>query len=172
MSRWRGGEGCGRVYPLTLGSAQMGVYSVSLVGESHYQDAIADLIEGDPVELVHEPDNPHDENAVSARTLDGETIGYVPRDHWLQVLVAIERKPAAAEVQRVTGGTDARPAMGVVLQVRTGTDTDDGGAPVTGSTVAVDPAVAAIGCGQAIQGLGCLLILIVMVAILLPILFG
>jgi hypothetical protein len=35
---------------------------------------------GDRLDLVPEPDNPHDRNAISVRTSNGDSVGYVPRE--------------------------------------------------------------------------------------------
>lgn len=41
---------------------------------------IARLREGDEVMLWMEDDNPHDSNAVAVRDLQGNSLGYIPRD--------------------------------------------------------------------------------------------
>lgn len=60
---------------------------VSVVGESHYQDALVRVSKCPPsgehgyecsAELVLEPDNPHDKFAVRVE-VDGEHVGYLPR---------------------------------------------------------------------------------------------
>ena len=43
----------------------MGTYTLSIVGESHYQGAIWHCRKGDRVILIRETKNPHDENAVA-----------------------------------------------------------------------------------------------------------
>lgn len=100
----------------------MGQYSVSLVGESHYQDAIEFLFVGERVSLVHEPTNRYDKRAVKAVTSDGDTIGYVERDSWLTRLIVDDGKEAYAEVERIIGGERGKPSKGVVLLVATGKD--------------------------------------------------
>lgn len=71
-----------------------------VVGESHYQEALELAAQGrcedGPIQclviaqLVAEPENPHDPNAIQVR-VDGECVGYIPRDEtyrfhpWLRV---------------------------------------------------------------------------------------
>lgn len=49
-----------------------------LAGESHYQDALIWCDPGSPVELVREPENPHDANAIAVKS-GNETLGYIAR---------------------------------------------------------------------------------------------
>jgi hypothetical protein len=62
--------------------------SVAVVGESHYQEALAAAAgpkRSGGVEvrtrfaLVPEPENPHDPNAIAVRLEDGATVGYLNR---------------------------------------------------------------------------------------------
>lgn len=103
----------------------MGRYSSELVGESNYQDAVRRLQVGDPIELVHEPDNAYDALAVKACDLSGRTVGYVPRGSWLQRLVAEDQTDAFALVRSVIGGEPGKPALGVVLDVFTAKDASE-----------------------------------------------
>ncbi len=97
-------------------------YSVGIVGEANYQEAIAALREGEHVELVPEPDNVHDKRAVAVREGEGATIGYLPRDHWLAGVLIDEGKTCAARIERIEGGDEGRPSLGVVLEVDVGPD--------------------------------------------------
>lgn len=80
-------------------------------GESHYQDALSDLcggkIEGGhkfacEADLVPEPDNPHDPNAVAV-FIQGRKVGYLPRQSARRFGKAAKRCPA----QIVGGWRDA-----------------------------------------------------------------
>jgi hypothetical protein len=42
---------------------------------------------GQPIRIIHEPDNPHDEMALRVETADGDTLGYLPRKCGLRVAV-------------------------------------------------------------------------------------
>lgn len=103
----------------------MGFYSVHLVGESHYQRAVAGLYVGEPVLLEHEPDNRHDKYAVRASTVMGDVIGYIERDHFVQRVVAREGKVVSARVEKIIGGERGKKSLGVILEVRTGSDLED-----------------------------------------------
>lgn len=95
-------------------------YSVELVGEANFQQAIAALRENEDVQLVPEPDNPYDPRAISVRDGDGDTVGYIPRNHWLTGALLDEGKVADASVKAVHGGTEDAPSLGVVLSVTLG----------------------------------------------------
>lgn len=60
----------------------MGFHQTYIAGVSYRPgaaDRLAELDDGDVLELEREPDNPHDENAVKVMH-DGFHVGYVPRD--------------------------------------------------------------------------------------------
>lgn len=64
-----------------------GLFYHRIAGVSHYQKALANCRPGQALRLVHEPDNPHDNMALMLETLDGNTVGYVPRRSGLHVAV-------------------------------------------------------------------------------------
>ena len=98
----------------------MGTYTLSIMGESHYQDAIWHCRKGDRVILIREPKNPHDENAVAVFREDGEQIGYLPRDNAEWVARVIDGgKKVEAKIEWITGGTRDKPFRGVVIDVDT-----------------------------------------------------
>ena len=98
----------------------MGSYPVGLVGEAHYQGAIAQLRVGDPIKLTPEPDNPYDPRAVAAVHKGLGTVGYLARDSWLTVAMLDSGTKVAARVQDIPG--EGRGMRGVVLEVRTGAE--------------------------------------------------
>jgi len=72
-----------------------GEYGFEIVGESHYQEALSAICGGHceeghqhecVVELLPEPTNPHDPNAVMIR-IEGRTVGYLSRD-WAPLYLA------------------------------------------------------------------------------------
>lgn len=73
-------------------------YPINLAGTPHFQEAIGALAEGDVVQLLREPSNAFDARAIAAIDAQGQTIGYVPRDCWLQRAVHEEGESAEAEV--------------------------------------------------------------------------
>ena len=84
--------------------ARSGGYTVPLVGEQNYQSAVKRCRVGMPVELVCEPENPHDPKAIVAILPGGATLGYVPKDSFLQRAVHEEGKGAKARVIEVVRG--------------------------------------------------------------------
>jgi hypothetical protein len=106
-------------------SAPGKVYTVGIVGESHRnadgtsrQAEIKRCSEGDFVELVPEPHNPHDSNAILVVSENGRGIGYISRDHngWIgEKLVA--GKISSARIHAIIGGGRGE-KFGVLLAVR------------------------------------------------------
>jgi len=90
-------------------------YRVGLVGESNYQSAVKRAKIGMPVDLVHEPANPHDKTAISARIPGGATIGYVPRDSWMKRAILDEDWIIRARVGAING--EQMGNLGVVLDL-------------------------------------------------------
>lgn len=101
MSKLFGGhqEGQRTVAVVSVAAAISREEMVPIVGESHYQPAIRlacgwkeseDVMFECFAELVPEPDNPHDSNAVRV-DIDGQCVGYLPRGR------AAEMGPAIAE---------------------------------------------------------------------------
>jgi hypothetical protein len=85
---------------------------VNVAGESHYQDALREIVgpgaEGEVAVdtealLVPEPSNPHDSNAVMVQ-IDGKLVGYLPREE------AVAYGPALKELggRGRTGACEAR----------------------------------------------------------------
>lgn len=143
----------------------MGVYRLGLVGESHYQEPIARLREGERVVLEHERDNPHDPDAVCAWTAAGEKIGYVARGGWAQRAVATDGQALSARVLEITGGGRGRPSRGVVLEVRTGEHAEAVAAPRTAEEKLR-------GCGQSMQQVGCAIMSLVVLGVLVLVLLA
>lgn len=92
-------------------------YGQEVVGESHYVKEIRSLFDGEPgavgdelyltAQLIPEPDNNHDPNAVSVR-INGTRVGYLPREdagRYAGVLSALMERGMLPQVQaRVWGG--------------------------------------------------------------------
>jgi collagen type III alpha len=110
---------------------QRGWAGVDIVGESHYADAIRDVFGPDfresgcelatRAQLVPEPWNPHDRNAVGV-WVSGRQVGYLSRDDAaryapaLSTLVAEGRTPQVAARVWASAGYDDRP--GIIGSVR------------------------------------------------------
>lgn len=90
-------------------------YQVGIVGEANYQPAFRRCSTGQIVEVVHETGNPYDEYALAVATLDGETIGYIPRACWLQDAIHEEGRGCDAAIKSID--TAGKGLPGVVLDV-------------------------------------------------------
>jgi HIRAN domain len=103
----------------------------SVHGESHYQPALNVAArtcrlnaEGERTflaELVDEPENPHDANAIAVHA-EGQVVGYLPRGQaagYRPVFDELRRRGyAAASCQaKLVGGTDDKPSFGVTLRL-------------------------------------------------------
>ena len=79
------------------------VQSSPLAGFRYHEapDAFPDMRIGDPLDLVREPDNPHDASAVRVQWR-GRLLGYVPRARNDAVAWAMDRgEPMSARVSRL-----------------------------------------------------------------------
>ena len=89
--------------PSTGPSVRLMVQSSALAG-FRYAEAAAvwpDLATGDALDLVREPDNPHDANAVRVECR-GRKLGYVPRAENAALAWAMDRgEPVRARVSRL-----------------------------------------------------------------------
>jgi len=97
----------------TLRTSAAADYPIEVVGESHYQDALATIAGGRdeegvelemPAELVPEADNPFDDNAVAVM-IRGRKVGHLARDEAKVYRKKIGRKPLACAAL-ITGGWD------------------------------------------------------------------
>lgn len=104
----------------------MGRYTIHLVGESNYQQAVGRLSIGEAVQLLPEPDNPHDPRAIRAVDVTGATLGYVERGSWIARAMLDEKTSVRARVLEIIGGGAEQTMQGVVLEVLTATDADAG----------------------------------------------
>ena len=96
--------------PVTDPSVRLLVQSSALAG-FRYAEAAAvwpDLATGDALDLVREPDNPHDANAVRVEWR-GRKLGYVPRAENAALAWAMDRgEPVRARVSRLAEHTKSR----------------------------------------------------------------
>jgi hypothetical protein len=106
-------------------------YTIGIVGESYRQTALRNLAgdqlrEGKPVRFVAtltpEPENAYDANAVRINADGGEHLGYLSREDALayrDVLSSVSGQGALAVCQaKLIGGTNAKPSIGVMLDLR------------------------------------------------------
>ena len=85
---------------------------------SSRQELLRRLARGDRLLLVREPDNPHDPRAVSVRTGELVTVGYLCRDHATWVGSKIDRGyDVRAIVERIKGADLAGATLGLVVLI-------------------------------------------------------
>jgi hypothetical protein len=90
------------------GSVRILVQSSPLAGSQYYRlDQLQENIRvGDALELVREPDNRHDKNAVSVRWR-GQALGYLPRKENRAVAKALDDgESVRAAVEKLTADAD------------------------------------------------------------------
>lgn len=97
-------------------------YSASLVGEQHYRAAVAKARKGDRVTIDPEPDNAFDPKALVVRNHLGETLGYIPRDSFLQRSIHQKGTVWNARILRAYQDDAFRQ---IRIEVTTGTFDDD-----------------------------------------------
>ena len=61
-------------------NATVGEFEALVVGIKHHRGHADGLTPGDLVQLVREPDNAYDPNAVQVKVLAGELLGYIPSE--------------------------------------------------------------------------------------------
>ena|SRR5947209_12588251 len=98
--------------------AQPKQYPVGIVGEASYQPAIRRCSAGQRVQIFHELANPYDKKALAVVTENGDTIGYIGRNCWLQDAVHEEGHGCEATIKAVSSSGDGN--LGVVLDVTVG----------------------------------------------------
>lgn len=82
------------------------------------QAAISRCTRGESLELVREPENPYDKNAIRIRRLNGEDIGYVPRDEAPELASTIDAgQGVRAEVDWLNSPTEACGQFGLKVRV-------------------------------------------------------
>jgi hypothetical protein len=93
-------------------------YPVGIVGEASYQQAIRMCAAGQQVQIFHELGNPYDVKALAVATMDGQTIGYIARDCWLQDAIHEEGHGCEANIKAISSANAGM--LGVVLDVSVG----------------------------------------------------
>ena len=91
---------------------------IEIVGESHYQTAIARCRTGERVLLIRQPDNPYDKNAVAVTRTDGAILGYISRDEARGFAKLLDSgHKIYAEIHGIYGGSSDKPSFGIWLDV-------------------------------------------------------
>lgn len=91
-------------------------YVVRLAGSSFYQQAIRHIEVGQHCELVPEPENPHDKNALKVMC-GGNQIGYIPKGDNEGFLMAMGADCSVEAKVRGLGVPDGSKYIGVSLDV-------------------------------------------------------
>lgn len=85
---------------------------------SSRQLELAECRPGDPLDLVREPQNPHDPLAVGIFTASGTRVGYLSRDRACWIAQKIDRGlPLLAIVERVKGIDLPDATLGLVMRI-------------------------------------------------------
>lgn len=91
-------------------------FAVGIVGEANFQPAIRLCAPGDRVDVMHEINNPYDDQALVVVTGGGATIGYIAKSSWLRDAIHDEEQGCEASIRSVQQA-DGGEFLGVVLDV-------------------------------------------------------
>lgn len=91
-------------------------YRVRLVGEQHYDAACGACEIGQKVTIAHETGNPFDEDALVAKSQFGQTIGYIPRDSFVQGVFHEQERSVSAVID-YKAREDGRWQIGLEVEV-------------------------------------------------------
>ena len=94
------------------------------------QEELARCTPGDWLQLVREPDNPHDHMAVAIVTTRGVRVGYLRRDRAVWIGSKLARGyDVRAIVERVKGADLPGSALGLVMRVSMSPPSEDAEVP-------------------------------------------
>ncbi|MYA80721.1 MAG: hypothetical protein F4X39_09390 [Acidobacteriia bacterium] len=93
-------------------------FTTNVAGVTFRQEVIEQCEPGDDIALVREPKNQRDENAIRVESEYGH-LGYIPADIAPKMARRLDRGDSFhVFVKNVTGGTEDKPNLGIVLHVR------------------------------------------------------
>lgn len=98
-------------------------FVAKVVGVSWHQEVVTQMVEGAPVVLYHQPDNPHDAHACAVETPGGAQLGYLPREVAKRLSEECRGGRWTGEVSEVLPGHDCWGIRVRVLRVAGYTDT-------------------------------------------------
>jgi hypothetical protein len=115
---WKPPEPKGRTESKTFYTKVAGVTKKNSDGERR-QSIIKELSAGDRVNLIREPDNRYDPNAIRVDSSFGH-IGYIPADTAANNLASqMDRgHKVYAVISEITGGEQGKPTRGVNLEIK------------------------------------------------------
>ena len=104
---WYQGYSAGINHQVTNKKVPMSVKVVGVTYEGR-QDIVALLSEGEEVQLVRDPHNPYDRNAIKVCRKNGQCFGFIGRDLAFSLAPKLDRygRPVEAVVKELTGGSD------------------------------------------------------------------
>ena len=91
----------------------------TVAGVSYRQDAVSRCHEGQTVQLIRNPSNTYDRNAIEVHA--GEQIGFIPRDEAETLALYLDfygQDSVEATIDRLTGGTGDKPTIGVIVDIQ------------------------------------------------------
>ena len=81
------------------------------------QDILCDVEPGEPVELIREPQNPYDPNAIAV-TIGGETVGYITREDASVLAPLLDAgRSHAALIHSIRGGVPGAAHYGCQVSI-------------------------------------------------------
>ncbi len=94
------------------------VFRSKVAGVSLRQEEICLCEEGDPVYLMRDRENPHDENAIKV-VCRGYHIGFVPRVEAVRLAAELDTGATVrAKLEQFTGGVAGAEYIGIILWIQ------------------------------------------------------
>jgi len=95
------------------------VINTKIAGVSFHAKNFSSLKKGMKLNLIREPENPHDPNAVLVQTPEGDKLGYVntKNDLAFRISKALQETTVNCEILEVTGGEEDK-NYGVNIQIQ------------------------------------------------------
>lgn len=103
---------------------------VKIVGVSNYTEVVSRLVDGTVLVVEHEPTNEYDPNAMRV-TLDGETVGYLPKVIAERIVTEMSERSFLCHVTYTTHHDGATVGGAVVFD-----KVNDGSTPVVAAVAA------------------------------------
>ena len=99
-------------------------FNTAIVGVTHRnsdgrsrQTLIASCRVGENIQLIPDPSNPYDENAIIVCRMNGNLLGFIRRELAEQMKMTDDMSKMVAQVEALTGGTSSQPTRGIVIRL-------------------------------------------------------
>lgn len=90
-----------------------------IAGASYYQSALKRCHKGERLQLVREPHNPHDHNAIAVHGQAKQLIGYLNKGLAAELAPLMDRGVwIEASISELTGGVKGKPTIGCNIYLR------------------------------------------------------